>query len=74
MVLRIVLIILGYFMLLGYIRAKVLPLKLKYANAFFVLAFLFHTFASFTLSIPLLTISLVSITVFFLVLLYMFGW
>lgn len=74
MVLRIILILVGYLLLLGYIRTKVLPLKLKYANAFFVLALLFHTFAAFTLSVTLLSISLVSIIVFFLVLLYMFGW
>uniref|UniRef100_A0A7C4VT11 Uncharacterized protein n=1 Tax=Fervidobacterium thailandense TaxID=1008305 RepID=A0A7C4VT11_9BACT len=74
MVLRLILVVVGYVLLLGYIRTKVLPLKLKYANAFFVLGLLFHTFAAFTLSITLLTISLISIIVFFLALLYMFGW
>lgn len=69
---KFVLIVLG-FLFLVYIGVKILPLKLRYANIFFVLTLIFHLFASFSFSYTTLIISLILITVFFLVLLYMFG-
>jgi len=70
--LKFVLIVLG-FLFLVYIGVKILPLKLRYANIFFVLTLIFHLFASFSFSYTTLIISLILITIFFLVLLYMFG-
>ncbi|HCI29770.1 MAG TPA: hypothetical protein DE117_06310 [Fervidobacterium sp.] len=69
---KIVMILIG-FLFLTYIGTKILPLKLKYANIFFVLSLVTHVLASFSLSYTFLTISIVFIGIFFLVLLYMFG-
>jgi len=70
--LKIVLILIGFLFLI-YIGTKIFPLKLKYANVFFVIALITHVFASFSLSYIFLSISMILIGIFFLVLLYMFG-
>ncbi|MFN3691562.1 MAG: hypothetical protein ACK4R7_01605 [Fervidobacterium sp.] len=66
------LIVIG-FLFLTYIGIKIMPLKLRYANIFFVILIVFHLFASFSLSYIFLIISLVLITIMLLILLYMFG-
>jgi len=70
--LKIVLILIGFLFLI-YIGTKIFPLKLKYANVFFVLTLITHVLASFSLSYIFLSISMLIIGIFFLVLLYMFG-
>lgn len=69
---KIVLILIGFLFLI-YIGTKIFPLKLKYANIFFVLTLITHIFASFSLSYIFLSISIAIIGILFLVLLYMFG-
>lgn len=72
MFLKFFLVTLGYLVMV-YIGIKIIPLKLKYANVFFVLSLLFHVFATFSWSMTLIVTSVGFIILFFLIMLYMFG-
>jgi hypothetical protein len=69
---KVILIILG-FLFLAYVGVKVIPLKMRYANIFFAITTVFHIFAAFTWSYGFIITSFVSIIIFFLALLYLFG-